>query len=283
VLNLGGNLVTAFPETDALVPALKKLDVLATIEIIGNETTALSTHVLATKDQLERADVTLWDILLPVVASQHTPAVVGPIGDRRSTWWVLAELGRRLGYELADTNSEQTSDDAMLAGVTMGARVPLEQLIEHGSAQIGFELPAPWVDAHVERLGGWRLAPRLLVEQLAGLGETAALVLVPRRQRSQLNSQFEYLGEPAEVLIHPDDAAAAGVVDTQRVTVRSATGELTGRAKVDASIRRGAVSIPHGHPQAANVNRLTSSDDIDLITGMAHYSGIPVSVHPASA
>lgn len=281
VLNLGGSLVTAFPDTEALAPALKKLDVLATIEIISNETTALSTHILATKDQLERADVTLWDILLPVVASQHTPAVVDPVGDRRSTWWVLAELGRRLGYELADTTNEDITDDTMLAGITMGARVPFDQLVSQGSAHVDHELPAGWVDAHIERLGGWRLAPQLLVDQLAALQHTAPLVLVPRRQRSKLNSQFEYLGEPPEVLIHPDDAAAAGVVDAQQVTVRSASGELTGTAKVDTSIRRGAVSIPHGHPYAANVNRLTNKDDIDLITGMAHYSGVPVSVHPS--
>ena len=48
---------------------------------------------------------------------------------------------------------------------------------------------------------------------------------------------------------------------------------------VDPSMRVGAVSVPHGH-QDANVNLLTSKDDIDLITGMAHYSGIPVSIHP---
>jgi len=58
--------------------------VLATIEIIGNETTALSTHVLPTKDQLERADITLWDTLTPRVAVQHTPAVVDPVGDTNS-------------------------------------------------------------------------------------------------------------------------------------------------------------------------------------------------------
>ena len=64
--------------------------------------TALSTHVLPAKDQLERADVTLWDILSTRVSAQHTPAVVSPAGERRSTWWILAELGRRLGYSLAD-------------------------------------------------------------------------------------------------------------------------------------------------------------------------------------
>jgi hypothetical protein len=40
------------------------------------------------------------------------------------------------------------------------------------------------------------------------------------------------------------------------------------------------VSIPHGHHDA-NVNRLTNKDDIDTVTGMVRYSGIPVSLHPA--
>jgi hypothetical protein len=47
---------------------------------------------------------------------------------------------------------------------------------------------------------------------------------------------------------------------------RSALGELTGVAHVDASVRRGAVSVPHGYA-GANVNVLTSKDDIDLVTG----------------
>ncbi len=60
----------------------------------------------------------------------------------------------------------------------------------------------------------------------------------------------------------------------------SERGELVGVAKVDRTIRRGAVSVPHGH-QRANVNRLTSKDDIDPVTGMARYPGVPVSLHPA--
>ena len=36
--------------------------------------------------------------------------------------------------------------------------------------------------------------------------------------------------------------------------------------------------MPHGH-QGANVNRLTDKDAIDPPTGMALYSGIPVTLH----
>ena len=64
--------------------------------------------------------------------------------------------------------------------------------------------------------------------------------------------------------------------------VRSAQGELTGVAKVDRSVRAGVVSVPHGH-QEANVNLLTGKDQVDLPTGMVQYSGVPVTLHPASS
>ena len=275
-VNLGGSLLTAFPDAGSLLPALKKLEVLATTEILPNETTALSSHVLPTKGQLERPDVTLWDILSPRVSAQHTDALVAPVGERRSTWWVLAQIGQRLGHELADTDA---TDEAMLARVCSGGRVPHDELVANGWAEADRELPAPWVDRHVERLGGWRLAPRVLVDQLRTLPEPAALVLVPRRQLRRLNAQLEFLGEAVEIVIHPDDAAAAGVSDDQRLVVCSAHGELTGIARVDASIRRGAVSVPHGYA-VANVNLLTSKDDIDPVTGMTRYSGVPVSLRP---
>ena len=123
LVNLGGGLLTAFPNAAALRSALDRLDVLATLEILPTEITAVSTHVLPAKDQLERADVTLWDILSTNVSAQYTPAVVALAGERRSAWWVLAELGRRLGHDLCDRGASQgtsgemapDADDAMLA------------------------------------------------------------------------------------------------------------------------------------------------------------------------
>lgn len=281
LINVGGSLVTSFPETGKLVPALQQLEVFATTEIIDNETTRLATHVLPTKDPLERPDITIHDILSSRVSVQYTPAVVDPVGDRRSMWWVFAELGRRLGHDLGSLGDPGTStDDDVLSVLLAGARAKYDEVAATGYADAGRELPAAWVDEHIARMGGWRLAPPLLVDQLAALEPPPPLVMVPRRQRKKLNGQLDFLGEPAEILIHPDDGAVAGVISGAPVTVRSANGELTGVAKIDDTIRRGAVSIPHGHHDA-NVNRLTSKDDIDVVTGMVRYSGIAVSLHPA--
>ncbi|MFI5048053.1 MAG: molybdopterin-dependent oxidoreductase [Acidimicrobiia bacterium] len=273
-LNFGGSLLTSFPDLSALEPALRSLEVLATTEVVANGTTALSTHVLPTKDQLERADLTLWDFLVPSVSVQHTAPVVEPVGDRRSAWWVLAEIGRRLGHDLADPNA---SDEDMLAATLAAARCSYDEVAGTGFVGVPHELPAPWVESFLDRSGGWRLAPQLLVDQLAVLEPPPPLVLVPRRQAKKLNAALDFLGEVADVLVHPEDAREAGVVDGRPVVVRTGRGQLTGTAKVDAAIRRGVVSVPHGH-HGANVNALTDKDDIDPVTGMVRYSGVAVTI-----
>jgi anaerobic selenocysteine-containing dehydrogenase len=103
------------------------------------------------------------------------------------------------------------------------------------------------------------------------------LVLVPRRQKRHLNSQLIFFGDRVEVLVHPDDAAAAGIGDGQPITVRNGLGSVTGIACLTTDIRPGTVSVPHGYP-AANVNRLTDHADVDPLTGMTRYSGLPVSI-----
>jgi anaerobic selenocysteine-containing dehydrogenase len=76
-LNLGGSILASFPDRNALEPALRSLDLLVSTDVIANPTTELSTHVLPTKGQLERADIALWDFLTPTVSAQHTHPVVG--------------------------------------------------------------------------------------------------------------------------------------------------------------------------------------------------------------
>jgi anaerobic selenocysteine-containing dehydrogenase len=277
-LNLGGSLLTSFPDFNTLEPELRSLDLLVSTEIVGNATTQISTHVLPTKDQLERADVTLWDFLVPSVSVQHTEAVVAPIGERRSAWWVLSEIGRRLGHDLADTGA---TDEDMLAKTMAAARCSYEEVAASGLVVTDVDLPAEWVERYLDRSGGWRLAPEMLVSQLADLAPPSGLVLIPRRQPKKLNGALDLLGEKAEVILHPDDARSAGVIDGQSVMVSTDRGRLTGTAKIDPGIRRGVVSVPHGH-YGANVNALTDRDVIDPVTGMVRYSGVPVTIEPGS-
>lgn len=281
-VNLGGNMVASFPDTSRLVPALLDLEVLVSLEILHGDTTAVSTHLLPVKDQLERSDVTIWDFISRHLDIQYTPPVVAPTGERRSLWWTITEIGRRLGHELFPELGPDPADDDVLALRTAHARVGLDTVTEARYVRRDEERDDAWVDAHVRRLGGWRLAPRLLVEQLAGLGrlDTGPLVLVPRRQRRHLNAQLRHLGDRPEILLHPDDAGAHGIEDGARITVTSARGSIEGPARLDEGVGRGHVSVPHGWGDT-NVNVLTSTDDVDPVTGMAWYSGFDVTVTPA--
>lgn len=282
-INLGGSLVRSFPDANRLIPALEKLELLATFEIVANETTALSTHILPTKDQTERPDITLWDMLASGVTLQYAPALVAPQGERRSAWWILAGLIERLGGVLPEGTPVDDrmagADDAMLAALMTNARCTFEEVVAKGSVEHSLEFPADWVDAHISRLGGWQLAPDELAGQLHKLVRTSAKVqqfrLIPRRQRRHVNAQLLFLGDTADLLIHPDDAVAAGIADGALVHVSTDSGQISVNARFDAAMRRGVISVPHGHRQA-NVNLLTNVNQADPLTGMALYGGFPV-------
>jgi anaerobic selenocysteine-containing dehydrogenase len=193
---------------------------------------------------------------------------------------VLAELGRRLGHDFADrlpTDDTPASDDNVLSKQVSRGRCSWDELQDSEYVERPLEFPAPWVENFLERSGGWRLAPAQMVEQLASLAEPPALALVPRRQKLHVNSQLTFLGDRPEVLLHPDDAAAAKVADGEQVIVRSSSGQIVAYAKVDPGIRAGVVSVPHGY-ETANVNVLTNHLDTDPLTGMAHYSGVAVEI-----
>lgn len=289
-LNLGGSLLRSFPDANALAPALQKLELLMSIEIIENETTDLSTHVLPTKDQLERPDFTLWDFLSARINAQYTPAAVKPLGERRAAWWIFAELMRRLGAEapgpLPEDDREPGADEAALARLVTHARCSFEELAEERYVEKPFEVPAAWVDEHIERFGGWHVAPpalcaelaRLSAAQLAARPAPGSFSLIPRRQRRHVNAQFLFLGDKPELLLHPEDADEQGLRDGQPVIVRNERGEVRGVVKLDDGMRRGIVSFPHGHAEA-NVNRLTDAQAADRLTGMAAYSGFAVTLH----
>ena len=289
LFNFGGSLLRTFPDTNALTAALPKLDLNVVTEIVHNELIPLCTHVLPTKDPVERAEFTRWDTLAWNVSVQYTPPLVEPVGERRSAWWVISQFMRRAGLRVPewvpDDDREEGADEVMLAKLMKHPRCSFEELKEKRYVEFPLEFPAPWVDKHFERIGGWRLALPELLEQWydmrdadeTTLGEPKPLVLSPRRQVKKLNAQLSFLGEPADIFVHPDTAAAHGVSDGQRVRVHNQRGEIIVTARVDPGMCKGVCSIPHGHLHA-NVNNLTSTDDVDPLGGMALYSGVPIEI-----
>jgi anaerobic selenocysteine-containing dehydrogenase len=292
LFNFGGQIIRSFPDTNALTAALRKLELNVNTEISHNETTELSSHILPPKYGLERAEFNRWDTLNWNVSLQYSPALVKPLGERRSGWWILSQFMRRAGLPVPsyvpDDDQQPGADEFMLSTLMQNARCSFEEIREKRYVEFPLDFPAEWVERHFERLGGWRLAvpeviaqwEKMRAEDEANLGKPKPLCYSSRRQRRKFNAQLDFLGEPADIILHPETAAERGVSDGQRVRVFNKAGEIFLTAKLDPQMRKGVGSIPHGHKHA-NVNFLTSTEDIDTLGGMALYSGVPIEMELA--
>ena len=286
--NFGGHIFRSFPDSNALHRNLPKLDLLVSTEIQHNELSQYCTHILPTKATVERNEFTRWDTLNWSVNLQYAPRLVKPLGDRRSAWWAISQFMRHADLPVPNHVPQEHSDenDELMQSMLMAAaRCSWEELKEKRVVEYPLELPAPWVDRHFERIGGWELMPEELVgqwnqflaEDLAGLGKPRKLVYTSRRQRRKFNGQVGFLGEIADCLIHPDTAAEYGISDGQKVRVFNKAGEIEVTARLDPTMLRGVCSIPHGHKDA-NINNLTCCEDMDPLGGMAHYSAVPIEI-----
>jgi anaerobic selenocysteine-containing dehydrogenase len=284
---LGGNLLGALPDARRVAAALAQAPVVAVSDVQHSAMTEHATHVLAAAGPFERADLPHFsDCLAPAIAAQYTPALV-PLGaDRRPGWWPLAALAERLGASILPEGTPldtTTDDDLLRRRVRDTSRAGFEELRAADGPLVDDDRDLGWVERSVLPEGRWSLAPAPLVAQLEAIQEPASLVLIPKRQWRHVNSYAcdlpEADREPAEVVIHPLDAADAHVADGAPVRVKSAWGGmLKGRARLDERILRGVVAIPHGWDEP-NVSLLLSGREaVDPLTGMPTYSGVPVTL-----
>ena len=172
-------------------------------------------------------------------------------------------------------------------GIDMGALTSrLEEILEIPSGKI--ELAPGYIVADLPRLN----------ERIAKPNEP--LVLVSRRQLRSNNSWMHNVaplmtGKPrCTLLIHPEDASAAGVQDGGVARVRSDAGELDVPVEVSDEMTPGVVCLPHGFghdkegarlsvaAQHAGVcsNILAPGALVDVPSGNAVVNGIPVTVAP---
>lgn len=173
-------------------------------------------------------------------------------------------------------------------GIDMGPMVPrLPALLATPSRKL--ELAPEHLVADVPRL-------RARLER-----DVAPLTLVSRRHLRSNNSWMHNVPvlmtgrERCTLLIHPDDARAAGVAHGAMARVTSAAGAVEVRVEVSDEMMPGVVSLPHGwghdrpgvrltvasaHP-GVNSNLLAPGALFDPVSNNAVVNGFAVSVSPA--
>ncbi|MEZ5246578.1 MAG: molybdopterin oxidoreductase family protein [Acidimicrobiales bacterium] len=172
-------------------------------------------------------------------------------------------------------------------GLDMGPMVPrIDEIIAHADGMV--DLAPDHVVADIPRL----------VERLDR--DPDGLLLISRRHVRSNNSWMHNINvlvkgkDRCTLLIHPDDAAAAGIVDGALARVSSEAGSLEVSAEVSDEMRPGVVSLPHGwgHDKpgtrmsvarvhaGVNNNVLAPGTFVDVPSGNAAVNGIPVEVSP---
>jgi len=277
---VGANLLASLPDALRVKRALQAIDALVVLDVQHTATTDVATHVFACADQVERPDILPLEMNANAIYQQYTDALVEAPTGRPPMWRTLAKIAAGIGLDLLGGGAEpdSVSEDAMLTRLARG--FPLEQLRGHDDIYLKADSSFGWVQSRLP-LGQWDLAPEAFVRQLRTLPAPAPLVLIPRRPTRRMNTQHYRDGDRPEVLVHPDDAADAGIADGDIAEVVSAQGSLQLPARVTTAVVRGAVSIQHGWKDV-NVNELIDRDDLDPLTGMPHLSGTAVSIRRAA-
>lgn len=223
------------------------------------------------------------DVVLPHYASGGPERIVdlsvrsGPWGDR---------------YGQVDGGMTLADFKAAPNGIDLGPMEPrVGEVLATASGLV--ELAPDYITADLPRL-------RAHVRHAAA---PDGLLLVSRRHLRSKNSWLHNV--PALVggtnkctlLIHPDDAAGAGLTDGQQAHVASPEGTIEVAVQVSDEMMPGVVSMPHGwgHDEpgtrmatarahaGVNSNVLAPGTFVDAISGNAAVNGIPVTVRPVAA
>ncbi len=289
MVTFAGNPVLSTPNGNRLAAALEKLDFMVSVDIYINETTRHADLILPPSGSLcdDHVDVIGTNAAARNVARWSPPVVSKPAGSF-SDWEILLELIYRLGggptgmrwvdrgYRLARRvgihwRPESTIDTLVRLGPYGDRYLPFGRglnLKKIKKATHGIDLGAmqPGI-AHrvVHRNRKMRLDAPVLLDAIDRLATSLddpppddTLLLIGRRELRSNNSWMHNIpamvsGKPRCVLlVHPDDAARAGVRDGDVAILESRvhTGEVP--VHVSDEMREGVVSLPHGYGHAAS-------------------------------
>ncbi len=309
-----GNPVLSTPNGPQLETALAGLDFMVSIDIYLNETTRHAHYILPPATGLETAhyDVSFHALAIRNTSRYSEPLFEKGAGARYD-WEIFEGLRQRLeagdAYDAATAppleNPETKLDLGLRYGAYGRAGLSLAKLREnpHGldlgplqprlpealrTAGQRINLAAPLFLADLARARRVLAAPSILTDN--------QLLLVSRRELRSNNSWMHNLPRLIKgrnrctLQLHPDDAAVRRLSDGQLVRVRSRVGAVELPVEITPAIMPGVASMPHGYGHhrpgtrlgvaqahaGVSINDLTDDARLDVLTGNAALSAVPV-------
>jgi anaerobic selenocysteine-containing dehydrogenase len=249
------NPVAVAPESGKVVAGFARDDLFTVVlEHFMTDTADHADYVLPATTQLEHWDIHAsyghTDVLL------NRPAIQ-PLGQAMPNTQIFRELARRMGFD----DPCFSEHDETLCRQAFPASVDFDQLLNRGFVSLplpeapfaegGFPTPSgkcEFVSERLQAMGMDGLPAVLTNYESLGSDARYPLAMISPPARHFLNSTFvnvqslrEVEGEPV-LEMHPDDAAARGVHDGDRVCVFNDRGQYDCVARVGRRARPGVVN-----------------------------------------
>ena len=248
------NPVLSLPDRNRTLEAMGKLDFIAVVDILMNDTGWFADVVLPEASYLER-----YDPLLPVGDKVFLrQPVIEPQGEGRSALWIYKELGKRLG--LGDFFQYEDEEDYIRQELApLG--VTLDEIRTHGYVELPqgeaadifeWSTPSGKVELSSSTLekGGFDPVPKW-EEPLQPKAGAFYLLTGKVGQHTQFGTQNNRLlhkyQDPPAMWMHPDPAQKLGLQDGDLVKVTSEVGSIVTPLKVTPGIRPDCVYMTPGY------------------------------------
>jgi thiosulfate reductase/polysulfide reductase chain A len=247
------NPIMSLPDRGRTIEAFGKMDFIATVDIVLNDTAWFSDVILPEASYLER-----YDPLLPAgdKAFIRQP-VVEPQGEAKSSLWIYKQLGERLG--LGDF-FQYTDEEDYIRQQLAPLGVSLEEVKEKGYAEMsegehsGFAwtTPSGKIELYSDTLAKvgfpgvptWEEPPQPKEDEFYLLTGKVAQHTQFASQNNQL--LHKYSDEP-RLWMNARTAAQDGLTDGDWVEVSSEIGKVNIRLLVTEAIRPDCVYLTPGY------------------------------------
>ena len=260
---MGEDLLQTDPNSCEVRYSLSQLDFLVVQELFMTETAAIADVVLPASSHFEKSGTfTNGERRI-----QRVNRVVDPLPGTLPDGQIVIEVMRRLGYPQPDYDPAQLLDE-IAAAVPFFAGVRWDRLGEDGLQwpvlADGSDTKILHRDEFKRGKGRFLHFPFVETPELAGDHADYPYILTTGRVLAHYNcgtmtrrTPNRELVDRDVLLIHPRDAAAHGIVDDDRVEVRSRRGATRLSARLSEQLRPGVLFTTFHFPEVA-INHLTS-------------------------
>jgi formate dehydrogenase alpha subunit len=283
---MGENPVLSDPDAKHVEEALKKLDFLVVQDIFLTETARLADVVLPGASFAER-EGTFTNTERRV---QRVRKAIDPVGDSRPDWQIICQMAKQMGATGFDFTSPSEIMDEIAELTPSYGGISYARL-ENG----GLQWPCPDREhpgtkyLHAEKFtrGRGKFAPLEYKPPREEPDDDYPLVLTTGRSRYHFHTGtmtrkvrgLNILRGEELVEMNPQDAAALGIADGDKVQVISRRGKVTAKAKVTEDSPKGVVFMTFHFAESAT--NLLTNPALDPVAKIPEFKVCAVRVERA--